>query len=113
MWIVLAIVATIPLLLGWLVLGPVTVASVYAGYCDIFEPAPAARRTRRLILDGGSTAAEGLRRVQLSGDWPLTASRTRFAKAGGALRRKNQRSVLVSPTGSKSCASSRWATASR
>jgi uncharacterized membrane protein len=35
--IVLAIVATIPLLLGWLVLGPVTVASVYASYCDIFE----------------------------------------------------------------------------
>src|ERR1700682_411475 len=41
-WIALAIVATIPLLLGWLVLGPVTVASVYAGYCDIFEQAPAA-----------------------------------------------------------------------
>ena len=39
--IALAIVATIPLLLGWLVLGPVTVASVYASYCDIFEP-PAA-----------------------------------------------------------------------
>jgi uncharacterized membrane protein len=36
-WIALAIVATIPLLLGWLVLGPVTVASVYASYCDIFE----------------------------------------------------------------------------
>jgi len=35
--IALAIVATIPLLLGWLVLGPVTVASVYASYCDIFE----------------------------------------------------------------------------
>jgi uncharacterized membrane protein len=41
-WIALAIVATIPLLLGWLVLGPVTVASVYAGYCDIFEQAPGA-----------------------------------------------------------------------
>jgi uncharacterized membrane protein len=39
--IALAIVATIPLLLGWLVLGPVAVASVYASYCDIFEP-PAA-----------------------------------------------------------------------
>jgi uncharacterized membrane protein len=36
-WIGLAIVATIPLLLGWLVLGPVTVASIYASYCDIFE----------------------------------------------------------------------------
>ncbi len=39
-WIALAIVATIPFLLGWLVLGPVTVASVYASYCDIFEQAP-------------------------------------------------------------------------
>jgi uncharacterized membrane protein len=41
-WIALAIVATIPLLLGWLVLGPVTVASVYASYCDIFEQPAAA-----------------------------------------------------------------------
>jgi uncharacterized membrane protein len=39
----LAIVATIPLLLGWLVLGPLTIASLYTGYCDIYEdriPAP-------------------------------------------------------------------------
>ncbi len=36
-WIFLAIVASVPLLLGWLVLGPVTVASIYASYCDIFE----------------------------------------------------------------------------
>ena len=37
---VLAIVASIPLLLGWLVLGPVALASVYTGYRDIFtEPA--------------------------------------------------------------------------
>jgi uncharacterized membrane protein len=36
-WIILAFVASIPLLLGWLVLGPVTVASIYASYCDIFE----------------------------------------------------------------------------
>ena len=35
--IVLAIVATIPLALGWLVLGPVTVTSLYASYCDIYE----------------------------------------------------------------------------
>ncbi len=42
-WIVLAIVATIPLLLGWLVLGPVSVASVYASYRDIFEDQPGAR----------------------------------------------------------------------
>ena len=33
----LAIVATIPLLLGWLVLGPVTIASLYASYCDVYE----------------------------------------------------------------------------
>jgi uncharacterized membrane protein len=40
----LSIVATIPLLLGWLVLGPVTIASLYTSYCDIYEdqvPAPA------------------------------------------------------------------------
>jgi hypothetical protein len=30
-------VATIPLLLGWLVLGPLTIASLYTGYCDIYE----------------------------------------------------------------------------
>jgi uncharacterized membrane protein len=42
-WIVLAIVATIPILLGWLVLGPVTVASIYASYCDIFEDPLGAR----------------------------------------------------------------------
>jgi uncharacterized membrane protein len=40
LWIALAIVATIPLLLGWLVLVPVAIASVYAGYCDIFEQPP-------------------------------------------------------------------------
>ena len=33
----LAIVATIPFGLGWFVLGPVAIASVYASYCDIFE----------------------------------------------------------------------------
>ena len=35
--VVLAIVATIPLALGWLVLGPVTVTSLYTSYCDIYE----------------------------------------------------------------------------
>ena len=35
-WILLGIVATIPLGLGWLVLGPVTIASVYTAYRDIF-----------------------------------------------------------------------------
>jgi uncharacterized membrane protein len=33
---VLAIVASIPIMLGWLVLGPVFIASVYTGYRDIF-----------------------------------------------------------------------------
>jgi uncharacterized membrane protein len=33
---VLAILATIPLALGWLVLGPVLLASIYTGYRDIF-----------------------------------------------------------------------------
>jgi uncharacterized membrane protein len=33
---VLAIVATIPIGLGWLVLGPMTVASVYTAYRDIY-----------------------------------------------------------------------------
>jgi hypothetical protein len=31
-----AIVATIPLALGWLVLGPVLAATLYASYRDIF-----------------------------------------------------------------------------
>lgn len=35
--IVLALLATIPLALGWLLLGPVLVASVYLGYRDIFH----------------------------------------------------------------------------
>jgi uncharacterized membrane protein len=33
----LAIVASIPFGLGWLVLGPVTMATIYTSYCDIFE----------------------------------------------------------------------------
>jgi hypothetical protein len=41
---VLSIVASIPMGLGWLVLGPVTAASIYTAYRDIFssEKAPAA-----------------------------------------------------------------------
>lgn len=35
--IVLAMIATIPFALGWFVLGPVGIASLYASYCDIFE----------------------------------------------------------------------------
>lgn len=35
--IALAVVASIPFGLGWFVLGPVTIASIYASYCDIFE----------------------------------------------------------------------------
>jgi uncharacterized membrane protein len=34
---VLAIIASIPLFLGWFVLGPVLFASIYSAYCDIFE----------------------------------------------------------------------------
>jgi uncharacterized membrane protein len=46
--IVLAIAASIPLMLGWILLVPVSLASIYTSYCDIFEdrgvaapPAPA------------------------------------------------------------------------
>ena len=35
--LLLAIVASIPLGLGWLVLAPVSIAAIYASYCDIFE----------------------------------------------------------------------------
>ncbi len=35
--VVLAIVASIPFGLGWFVLTPVMIASIYASYCDIFE----------------------------------------------------------------------------
>jgi uncharacterized membrane protein len=35
--VLLAIVASIPFGLGWFVLLPVTIASLYASYCDIFE----------------------------------------------------------------------------
>lgn len=35
--IVLAVVATIPLALGWLVVAPLSFASIYTSYCDIFE----------------------------------------------------------------------------
>jgi len=38
--ILLAVVASIPLLLGWFVLFPVTIATVYTSYCDIFEEQP-------------------------------------------------------------------------
>jgi len=36
---VLAVVATIPIALGWLVAGPLSIASIYTSYCDIFEDA--------------------------------------------------------------------------
>jgi len=38
----LAVVASIPFGLGWFVLGPVTIATVYTSYCDIFEDQGAA-----------------------------------------------------------------------
>ena len=34
--LVLSIIATIPLGLGWLVLGPLTIASIYTAYRDVF-----------------------------------------------------------------------------
>lgn len=37
-WTVLALLATLPLMLGWLVLGPITWAAWYVSYRDIFEP---------------------------------------------------------------------------
>lgn len=37
--IVMAILATIPMLLGWLVLLPLIFTSLYASFCDIFPPA--------------------------------------------------------------------------
>jgi uncharacterized membrane protein len=40
-WTVLALLATLPLMLGWLVLGPITWAAWYASYRDIFESAEA------------------------------------------------------------------------
>lgn len=35
-YLVAAVLATLPIMLGWLVLGPVTMASVYVGYREIF-----------------------------------------------------------------------------
>jgi uncharacterized membrane protein len=35
-WLVLSIIASIPLGLGWLVLGPMTAASIYTAYRDIY-----------------------------------------------------------------------------
>ena len=40
--LVLTIVATIPLLLGWLVLIPMLIASIYVSYKDIFQTGAAA-----------------------------------------------------------------------
>jgi len=37
--VLLAVAASIPLMLGWLVLAPVLIASVYTGYRDIFQDA--------------------------------------------------------------------------
>ncbi len=36
LYLVFAVVATIPLMLGWLVLGPVVIGSIYAAYEDIY-----------------------------------------------------------------------------
>lgn len=34
--LVASIIATLPLMLGWLVLGPILVASIYTAYRDIY-----------------------------------------------------------------------------
>jgi uncharacterized membrane protein len=39
--LVLGIVASIPFFLGWLLLGPVIIASVYTSYRDLFHASPA------------------------------------------------------------------------
>ena len=35
-WFIASIIASIPLMLGWLILGPVTAASIYTAYKDIY-----------------------------------------------------------------------------
>jgi uncharacterized membrane protein len=42
-YFVLAMIAAIPFFLGFLVLGPVTVAALYAGFRDIYAETPGAR----------------------------------------------------------------------
>ena len=37
--LLLMIVATLPLLLGWLILGPVLLATIYTSYRDVFHAA--------------------------------------------------------------------------
>jgi uncharacterized membrane protein len=37
LWIAFAIIASIPLMLGWLVLAPLMVLSTYTAYCDLFD----------------------------------------------------------------------------
>ena len=39
--LVLTIIATIPLMLGWLILIPMITASIYISYKDIFQASPA------------------------------------------------------------------------
>ena len=46
--LVLAMIASIPFGLGWLVLGPVVIGSVYAAYRDIYVPAGKAREAARI-----------------------------------------------------------------
>lgn len=53
-FIFLAILASIPMMLGWLVLLPVVFTSLYVCYCDIF---PAAKENR-LVTDGGDVSTE-------------------------------------------------------
>jgi uncharacterized membrane protein len=60
-YFVLVMIAAIPFFLGFLVLGPVTVAALYAGFRDIYAETPGARDMyrdlsiyTRLVLNSGS-----------------------------------------------------------
>ena len=48
-FMLLAILASLPMMLGWLVLLPIVFTSLYASYCDIF---PAAKEVSSAALEG-------------------------------------------------------------
>lgn len=50
-FISLALLASIPMMLGWLVLMPIMFASTYAAYCDIFPPVKEADSSATEVID--------------------------------------------------------------
>ncbi len=54
-FMLLAMLASIPMMLGWLVLMPVVFTSLYASYCDIF---PAAKEAVSAPLEGGAVSRD-------------------------------------------------------